>query len=280
MSDQTPEDQGDSKDSKPGSAPEGASDSNPDTSSKKQSDSQPDLPPIPAEALNPKNEEEATETVDVDSTVEPEENELSAPTKPAESAIPNVMDLKGDSEYTIIGGDGDEYGPRTVEDVHRWIRGGRADGNTLVREGNKGPWVPLKTIPRLAALLEGQAPATRRPGKATAIAVLTLLGGMISMAWVLVVGWAVFASFGLACCLIPGAVYTFTTGIYITVRGFQLLGNNSASILERTSTTASLLIGGILAVNMLGLILGIVIHVLLRSQEVEEYLEAHRQSKS
>ena len=73
MSDQTPEDQGDSKDSKPGSAPEGASDSNPDTSSKKQSDSQPDLPPIPAEALNPKNEEEATETVELEYTGEPME---------------------------------------------------------------------------------------------------------------------------------------------------------------------------------------------------------------
>ena len=265
MSDKTPDDHEepqDSQDASTGSDQESGSDKKPDT--------KPDLPPIPEEALKPVKDQDEEDAVEAEVTVEAEI--VSEPV----TDIPNVMDLKGDPEYTIIGGDGDEYGPRTMEDVHRWIRGGRADGSTLVREGSKGPWVPLNQIPRLAALLEGHAPQVRRPSKATAIAIFTLVGGMISMAWVLVVGWAIFASFGLACCLIPGGLYSFIAGIFVTVRGFQLLGKNSVQILDRTGTAASLLIGGILAANFITLGLGIVIHVLLRSQEVEEYLEANR----
>ena len=35
--------------------------------------------------------------------------------------------------YSIIGGDSKTYGPVTADEVHRWIREGRADERTKVK---------------------------------------------------------------------------------------------------------------------------------------------------
>ena len=36
-------------------------------------------------------------------------------------------------EYTIIGGDGAEYGPRSLADLKRWVETDRADAKSLAR---------------------------------------------------------------------------------------------------------------------------------------------------
>ena len=51
--------------------------------------------------------------------------------------------------YQIIGADGREYGPVTAEQIHQWVREGRANGQTQVRPTGSGDWRPLGSVPEL-----------------------------------------------------------------------------------------------------------------------------------
>src|SRR5579859_2002534 len=62
--------------------------------------------------------------------------------------------------YKIIGGDGKEYGPASVEELKRWFDQGRLNGQSLVRLEPGGEWQPLRTVPELASWF---APATTPP---------------------------------------------------------------------------------------------------------------------
>lgn len=55
--------------------------------------------------------------------------------------------------YTIVGGDGQKYGPVTAEELRRWISQGRANSQTLT-QAEDGVWKPLAAFPEL---MEGQA---------------------------------------------------------------------------------------------------------------------------
>jgi hypothetical protein len=74
--------------------------------------------------------------------------------------------------YTIVGGDGQRYGPISAEQLRQWIAEGRANGQTLTyREG--GEWKPLATYAEFSDLLSktpGQAlpPPPGTTGPATA----------------------------------------------------------------------------------------------------------------
>jgi uncharacterized RDD family membrane protein YckC len=46
------------------------------------------------------------------------------------------------SEYKIIGGDGIEYGPATLEELRSWIRDGRVAGMTKVWRSDMAAWSP------------------------------------------------------------------------------------------------------------------------------------------
>lgn len=60
--------------------------------------------------------------------------------------------------FRIIGGDHQEYGPITPDQLKQWIAEGRASGQTMVQmEGTPG-WRPLSTFPQLAAFLVSTAP--------------------------------------------------------------------------------------------------------------------------
>lgn len=54
------------------------------------------------------------------------------------------------AQYNIIGGDGQEYGPISHEQVREWIREGRADGQSLVQTDTNPKWVPLGHLPEFA----------------------------------------------------------------------------------------------------------------------------------
>jgi hypothetical protein len=72
--------------------------------------------------------------------------------------------------YKILGGDGREYGPVTVDQLREWVRQGRADARTLVlREGETG-WKPLTGWPEFAV------PAVTRPDTVVAAGVPPLPG--------------------------------------------------------------------------------------------------------
>ncbi len=51
--------------------------------------------------------------------------------------------------YRIIGGDGREYGPATVDEIRTWITDGRVGSQTLVWESDDGEWLPAARRPQL-----------------------------------------------------------------------------------------------------------------------------------
>lgn len=76
------------------------------------------------------------------------------------------------SSYKILGGDRQEYGPVTGEEIRQWIREGRANAETL-GQAEGGMWKKLSLFPEFADLLEQPTMASNgavRPGlPATAV---------------------------------------------------------------------------------------------------------------
>ena len=99
--------------------------------------------------------------------------------------------------YKIRGNDGKEYGPVPVDQMHQWIREGRANAQTQVQLEGSTEWQALGTLPEFAASLAVPvAPAATMPGVAMGTAPrinpLALTGFIIS-----IVGIPMFC-----CCLV------------------------------------------------------------------------------
>jgi hypothetical protein len=63
--------------------------------------------------------------------------------------------------YKIIGGDGNEYGPVSAEQMKAWIADGRASAQTKVQAEGQTEWKALSEYPELAVLLgPSQLPGT------------------------------------------------------------------------------------------------------------------------
>jgi uncharacterized RDD family membrane protein YckC len=70
------------------------------------------------------------------------------------------------AEYKIIGGDGIEYGPATLEELRSWIRDGRVAGMTQVWRSDVGAWSPATGYTELGgdlARLHGVSVASAKP---------------------------------------------------------------------------------------------------------------------
>lgn len=52
--------------------------------------------------------------------------------------------------YKIIGGDGRQYGPITLEQLRQWIAEGRANAQTLAQVEGAADWKPLGTFSEFA----------------------------------------------------------------------------------------------------------------------------------
>jgi hypothetical protein len=91
--------------------------------------------------------------------------------------------------FTIIGGDGKEYGSVTAEDLRRWIAEGRLNGQSLVKAEGDAEFRALSAFPEFADAFAPQAPMPAAP---TISATTTSLaegdyeldiGGCISRGW-------------------------------------------------------------------------------------------------
>jgi len=60
--------------------------------------------------------------------------------------------------FKMIGGDGREYGPATVEELSVWILDHRANGQTMVQVEGSSEWQPLSTVPEFAEVLRRAYP--------------------------------------------------------------------------------------------------------------------------
>ena len=68
--------------------------------------------------------------------------------------------------FKIIGGDGRQYGPVTVEQVREWIAAGRANAQTQVQREGETDWQPLLAFSEFADALAAKPPAQLPPAKA------------------------------------------------------------------------------------------------------------------
>jgi uncharacterized RDD family membrane protein YckC len=64
-----------------------------------------------------------------------------------------------EAQYKIIGGDGREYGPATLEELKSWVRDGRVSAATQTCRDDLNAWSPAGEYPELADVLEGHPPA-------------------------------------------------------------------------------------------------------------------------
>ncbi len=98
------------------------------------------------------------------------------------------------SSYKIIGGDGQEYGPVTTDQLQQWIAEGRINGQTLIQIEGAEEWQAAGTVPELAGLLGGAGgaiPAAAGPQPAAAEEILARdylvqTGAWIGAGWELV----------------------------------------------------------------------------------------------
>ena len=65
--------------------------------------------------------------------------------------------------FKIIGGDGSQYGPVTVEQLREWISSGRANGQTMAQRDSDSEWKPLSQFTEFADALAAARPAMPIP---------------------------------------------------------------------------------------------------------------------
>lgn len=69
--------------------------------------------------------------------------------------------------YKIIGSNGAEYGPVTLEQLRAWIAEGRVNADTQAQLQGEAGWKPLSAFPEVAALLPSRAAAPPLPPSPT-----------------------------------------------------------------------------------------------------------------
>ena len=106
------------------------------------------------------------------------------------------------ANYTIIGGDGKEYGPVTESDIKQWIAEGRLNADSRAKGEGDAEFRALAQFPEFASVLKPQAaPATISPVKTTddffGRDYELDIGGCISRGWELYKGHfgVIFGSF-------------------------------------------------------------------------------------
>ena len=183
--------------------------------------------------------------------------------------------------YELKAEDGNVYGPVDEGNILEWAKGGRIDGNSLVRKTPDGEWLPLNQIGELSYICRQVAkspvpptpPQTALggrpviPGKIQAISIMTLVGGI--MALLTCLGLAMGTMF----LYIPW-VYSLVLGIMAIIKGSQMLGSNPARAFTSAKTIAIMQIVNIINCDVVNLTLGIVTLVFLNDPEVKEHLRS------
>ena len=185
--------------------------------------------------------------------------------------------------YELKADDGNIYGPVDEGNILEWAKGGRIDGNSLVRKTPDGEWLPLNQIEELSYICrqaaESPVPSTPPvavtnpkgkpaiPGKMQAISIMTLVGGILAILTCFGIG------LGTAGFWIPW-IYSLILGIMATIKGSQMLGSNPAPAFASARTIAIMQIVNIINCDIPNLTMGIINLVFLSDPEVKEYLRS------
>lgn len=107
----------------------------------------------------------------------------------------------------------------------------------------------------------------KQPGKVQAIAIMTLVGGILGC----LIGLPLIALTPFTLCLsLPSGAYSLTMGIMCIVKGSKLLGQQGYMEAE-PKTTAIMQIVNIISGDITNVVLGIIILVFLNEPEVAGY---------
>jgi hypothetical protein len=116
-----------------------------------------------------------------------------------------------------------------------------------------------------------------KPGKVQAIAIMTLVGGILAIlaslalaTYVIIFG---MISFGLLCVFIVFPIYQLTAGIILTVRGAQMLGKNPQAAYSSAKSSAILQIICIICCDVFNLVMGIVSLVNQGDPQARAYMQ-------
>ena len=200
------------------------------------------------------------------------------------------------ANYHFIGGDGKTYGPYSLEQLIDFKNQQRLDGETKVQKDG-GEFLPANSFPeitgqittppqqQIASVPQGvgqhypQQPLhpNVKPGKVQAIAIMTLVGGILailaSLAWATYVIIFGMLSFGLLCVFIVFPIYQLTAGIILTVRGSKMLGKNPQAAYSSAKSSAILQIICIICCDVFNLVMGIVSLVNQGDPQVRAYMQ-------
>ncbi len=89
--------------------------------------------------------------------------------------------------YRIIGGDQQEYGPASEEQVKRWIKDGRANEHTLTQRDGETEWRPLAEFSEFAELFnvpsgtEGTPASGDSPSVTNGMSIAGLVMGILGL---------------------------------------------------------------------------------------------------
>ncbi len=185
-------------------------------------------------------------------------------------------------KYHFIGGDGKTYGPYTVEQMRQFMAENRLDEGSQVSI-DKEVFMPVSSFPELMAAPVAQIPATPpvqpsavpmsgvKPGKIQAIAIITLVQGIMGIIGGLLVGLSFM-------CLYVPFIYGIVYGIMATIKGSTMLGQNPWPAYQTVRTTAIMGIVNVINCDfMFGVTGGIIILVFLNDPEVKTYIQSRGQ---
>ena len=194
-----------------------------------------------------------------------------------------------------------EYGPLDADQIREWVREKRMDGHSLVRKSPYEEWRPLNQIEELSYICreapESPVPSTPltipavvpvaavapagqpiKPGKLQAVAIMTLVGGIIGVFVGLGYGCyfslLTLATFGFGAVLMILPLYALIFGIMAITKGSQMLGPNSLPAFKSAKSVAIMQIINIICCDVLNLIMGIINLVFLNDPEVRDYLRS------
>ncbi len=171
--------------------------------------------------------------------------------------------------YELKADDGNIYGPVDEGNILEWAKGGRIDGNSLVRKTPDGEWLPLNQIKELSygKIVYKRDGKPAIPGKMQSISIMTLVGGILAILTCFGIG------LGTAGFWIPW-IYSLILGIMATIKGSQMLGSNPAPAFASARTIAIMQIVNIINCDIPNLTMGIINLVFLNDPEVKDYLRS------
>ena len=191
--------------------------------------------------------------------------------------------------YEFKSEDGKIYGPYEEEQILELVNCARMDGNSLVRKITNEEWTPLNQIEELSHICrqaseKNSPPKTcntlnqpslqskainkqqEKPGKAKAIAIMTLVGGIMSL----------FTCIGLALgtmLLWITWVYSLVLGIMAIIKATKMLSSDPYEGYTSAKTIAIMQIVSIVSCDIINMTLGILSLVFLSDSEVIDWIE-------